>query len=172
MDNNSLIDALHASGRHPELGDDLRLFGQFVGDWDVDVTTIGPDGSTTQKGEWHFGWALEGRAVVDVFVVPRRSLRDGQSDGAYGITVRIFDPSIHAWRSTWIGPTKSVVYPFIARQMGNEIVLEGTFTEGTLDRWIFSDVTATSFRWRAMQSIDGGSTWTAWQEMDARRVSS
>ena len=36
-------------------------------------------------------------------------------------------------------------------------------------RWIFSDITADSFRWRALGSPDGGKTWVVAQEMDARR---
>lgn len=119
-----MIDALRASRPHPDLGDRLELFGQFVGAWDVDVTMIGPDGTRTEMpGEWHFGWALDGRAVVDVFIVPRRSLRDTAGAGAYGVTVRFFDPSIDAWRCTWVGPTGGVVALFIARRTGDEITL-------------------------------------------------
>ena len=67
MHPDSMIDALQASGPHPDHGSDLILFGQFVGAWDVDVTNIEPDGTKKElKGEWHFGWVLEGRAIMDV----------------------------------------------------------------------------------------------------------
>ncbi len=56
------------------------LFGWFVGAWDFDVTNIAVDGTKHEfKGEWHFGWALEGRAIMDPWITPRRSLR-GQVD--------------------------------------------------------------------------------------------
>ncbi len=172
MDADSMIDALRASGPHPNLAEHLALFGQFVGAWDVDVTNIAPDGTKQElKGEWHFGWALEGRAVMDVWITPRRSLR-GQADPCeYGATLRFFDPTIQAWRSTWIGPVRHRVLAFIARQVEDEIILEGSF-EGDRVRWIFSQITATSFRWRNMESSDDGATWIKVQEMSAQRAHS
>ncbi len=71
MDTETMIEALRASGPHPALADRLMLFGQFVGAWDVDVTNYGPDGTPAQApGEWHVAWALEGRAVMDVWIAP------------------------------------------------------------------------------------------------------
>ncbi len=170
MSTDTIIDVLRAPGPHPDLADRLMLFGQFVGAWDVDITNHGPDGTTTQaSGEWHFGWALEGRAIIDVFIAPRRSSRDTTGAGAYGVTVRIVDPSIDAWRCTWVGPTAGVVALFIARQRGDDIILERRSDGGGLDRWIFSRITATRFHWRAVESTDGGMTWVIAQEMDARR---
>ncbi len=172
MDTASMIDALQALGPHPDIAEDLMLFGQFVGAWDVDVTNIAPDGTRKElKGEWHFGWALEGRAILDVWIAPRRSLR-GQADlYEYGATLRFFDPTIQAWRSTWIGPVRHLVLPFIARQSKDEIILEGSFTPGCRTRWIFSHITPTSFHWRNLESNDDGTTWRSVQEMVAQRAS-
>jgi hypothetical protein len=167
----SMIAALQASGPHPEHAKQLMLFGQFVGAWDVDITNMAPDGTKREiKGEWHFGWALEGRAVMDVWIAPRRSLRSTETPYEYGATLRFFDPDIQAWRSTWIGPMNQVVRPFIARQMEDEIILEGSFTPGSLTRWIFSQITPTSFHWRNIVSSDNGATWITVQEMAARRA--
>ena len=172
MDSDSMIDALRAYGPHPDLAEHLMLFGQFVGAWDVDVTNIAPDGTKEEfKGEWHFGWVLEGRAVMDVWITPRRSLRGRADLYEYGATLRFFDPTLHAWRSTWIGPVRHLVRTFIARQVGQEIILEGTFEDRRI-RWIFSQITPTSFRWRNMESADEGSTWTTVQEMSAQRAHS
>ncbi len=171
MESDSMIDALRADSPRPELADRLMLFGQFVGAWDVDITNIRPDGTKVEvAGEWHFGWALEGRAIVDVWIAPRRSLRDATGSGGYGTTVRFYDPAIDAWRSTWIAPTGHLVQPFIGRKVADEIVLEGRFEENVLTRWIFSDITATRFHWRSIESNDEGMTWTEMQTMDARRI--
>lgn len=172
MDTASMIDALQAPGPHPDIAEDLMLFGQFVGAWDVDVTNIAPDGTRKElKGEWHFGWALEGRAILDVWIAPRRSLR-GQADlYEYGATLRFFDPTIQAWRSTWIGPVRHLVLPFIARQSKDEIILEGSFTPGCRTRWVFSHITPTSFHWHNLESSDDGATWRSVQEMVAQRAS-
>jgi hypothetical protein len=172
MTMNSMLDALRAEGPHPDYADELMLFGQFVGAWDLDITNMPPGGSETRvQGEVHFAWGLEGRAVVDVWIAPRRSLRDGATAGFYGTTIRFYDPEIAAWRSTWVAPDNGVVMAFIGRRTGDEIVLEGEFTQGTLSRWIFSEITPTRFHWREIHSTDGGTTWTITQEMHARRVS-
>lgn len=171
MDTDSMFDALRADGPHPDAASELMLFGQFVGAWDLRVTNIPPNGPRSEvEGEVHFAWALEGRAVVDVWIAPRRSQRNGYGIGFYGTTVRFFDPKIDAWRSTWIAPGSGAVMPFIGRLVEDEIVLEGRFTEGTRTRWIFSEIVPARFHWRAVESQDGGATWTTVQEMDARRA--
>jgi hypothetical protein len=160
-----------AAGPHPELAEKLMLFGQFVGSWDVDVTWL-QDGRVTRRatGEWHFGWVLEGRAVQDVWIVPTRAERAaGAPPYEYGTSLRFYDPRIDAWRSTWIGPVNGLVVPFIARQDGDDIVLEGRRPEGWPIRWWFSDVTRDSFRWRNAVSRDDGQTWETVQEMRGRR---
>ena len=171
MDSEALISALRADGPHPSMKDELMLFGQFVGSWDVDVTNILPDGTTrAMKAEWHFGWALQGRAIMDVWICPRRSLQTAESPYEYGATLRFYDPDIRGWRSTWIGPVRHLVRPFIARKINKEIVLEGSFAAGTLTRWIFHTIESRRFLWRNIESTDGGRTWKEAQRMEAHRA--
>ena len=169
-------DACLVEGPDPAFADELELFGQFVGSWDLVVTNHRPDGSSEKiPAEWHFAWALGGRAIQDVWIAPSRAERlSGEfagRDGEWGATLRFYDDAIDAWRSTWIGPRKGVVMPFIARSVGDEIVLEGSFEEGVQTRWIFSEVTPDSFSWRAVESKDAGESWTLLQEMKAQRQS-
>ena len=168
----AMIEALRSDGPQPQLAPKLQLFGQFVGSWDVEIINYKPDGSQeVVQGEWHFGWVLEGRAIQDVWIAPKRSLRDtpGTVIGDYGATLRFYDPKIDGWRSTWIGPLKGYVLPFIARPVGDEIVLEGSFESGESRKWIFSEITSESFKWRALESNDGWLTHRKVQEMSARR---
>jgi hypothetical protein len=160
-----------SEGPEQELADELELFGQFVGSWDVSVTNYRPDGSAiTIPAEWHFAWALGGRAIQDVWIAPSREARERDgSDGEWGTTIRFYDREIDAWRSTWLGPRRHVVMPFIARRIEDEIVLEGSFEDGVTTRWIFSDITSDSFSWRAVESTDGGGNWLLKQEMKAQR---
>jgi hypothetical protein len=99
-------------------------------------------------------------SIQDVWIAPKRSLRAESRgvSGDYGATLRFYDTKIDAWRSTWIGPAKGYVLPFVARQIGNEIVLEGDFESGRL-----------RFKWRAVESDDGWLTEQKVQEMSARR---
>jgi hypothetical protein len=165
-------DVFLAEGPDLALADKLQLFGQFVGSWDVEVTNHRPDGSSeTIPAEWHFAWALGGRAIQDVWIAPSRAERVSGRDGEWGATMRFYDEAIDAWRSTWIGPRNRVVMPFLARSVGDEIVLEGSFEDGVRTRWIFSEITRDSFSWRAVDSKDDGESWTLLQEMKARRRS-
>jgi hypothetical protein len=86
-----------------------------------------------------------------------------------GATLRFYDPKIDAWKSTWIGPARGWVLPFIARQINDEIVLEGDFAPDASRKWIFSEITVDSFHWRAIESSDGWLTFRKVQEMFARR---
>jgi len=168
-----MIDALGATGPVPHLARELMQFGRFVGSWDLDVTYFAADGSVRRRvaGEWHFGWALEGRAVADVWMVPMRAERQAAepAPGEYGMTLRFYDPRLGAWRSTWHGPVNGIVWPFIAREIGDEMVLERTDERGELVRWIFSGIRADSFHWRAVRSTDGGAAWGVEQTMEAIR---
>ena len=169
MDTDAFLAAFGAPGPAPGLAERLHLFGQFVGSWDLTVTDIDADGAeTTREGEWHFGWALAGRAVADVWICPRR-IASGESPGEHGLSLRFYDESIGAWRSTWMGPARGLVRPFVARPDGDGIVLEGRF-DGADTRWSFSDITPSSFRWWNRQSTDGGRTWRLVQHFDARRA--
>src|SRR4051812_43428077 len=57
MQNDSMLAALHAAEPDPALADKLRLYGQFVGSWRVEVESrpLG-DGTQRAQAEWHFGW--------------------------------------------------------------------------------------------------------------------
>lgn len=165
--------ALFADGPYAGQEDGLMLFGQFVGAWAIDWRGQDGQGNWLEaKGEWHFAWVLEGRAVQDVWIVPSRAERErvGHTEGEYGTTLRLFDPSERVWKVTWHGPAYANVLSFVARQEGEEIVLRGADGKGNPMNWIFSDISATSFRWRSVRSTDGGTTWEMREEMFVRRV--
>lgn len=171
--NMAISEALFSASPHVEYAEKLSLFGQFIGSWDIDVIRHLPDGNPkVVSGEWHFAWALEGRAIIDVWIAPRRELRIPAIHGVgeYGATLRFYDPDIDAWRSTWIGPTRHNVFPFIGRQVKDEIVMEGRFEEGILSRWIFSDIQPDAFKWRAIESNDEWVTHHLLQQIVARRA--
>jgi len=167
------LEGLVSNGPSPDLADKLRLFGQFVGDWEAEFTAYAPDGSRQmEKAEWHFGWVLEGRAIQDVWIIPRRSDRETSNFTRrdYGTTLRFYDPSLDAWQAVWVSPPHGEVITFIARKVGDEIVLEGKDPEDAPMRWIFSLITSDSFHWRRVFSSDGGQTWKLQKEMSVRRI--
>src|SRR5919108_2670984 len=123
-----MTDALAATGPWPEHADALMLFGQFVGGWELDITLFDFDGNVRAegRGEWWFGWVLEGRAVQDVLVRPPRAARASQEPSdfwEYGTTLRVYDASTETWRITWFSPTRGELQ-LVARADGNDIVLD------------------------------------------------
>jgi hypothetical protein len=162
------IKGLLAEGAHQEMKDKLMLFGQFVGDWDIlEDRNLQPDGTwTTTRGELHWGWILDGRAVQDVWMWVDE--KTGKPIPV-GTTVRFYDKKIDAWHSIWLSPEHGAIKTFIARQVGDEIVLEGKTAEGYPVKWIFSEITPNSFRWRAEEKRDKERTWALVEEMRIRR---
>jgi len=164
-----LIRALHAGSCHAPLADQLNLFGQFVGAWELEWLGPDPDGQARRvKGELTFGWVLDGRAIQDVWKVPADPADAHGLRGFHGTTLRFFDPAIDAWRSTWLDPLNGRVRRFIGRPGEGGIVLESL--DDPCERWRFCDITSERFRWLGESSRDGGRTWVAQEEMHACRL--
>jgi hypothetical protein len=171
----SFIDALHSNGPASDRADRMALYAWLVGSWEMDVVIHRGDGTTqSTHGFVSAGWVLESRAVQDVFAVPGLF---------YGTTLRLYDPGLDAWHVLWNDPLNQVCVTMIGRSRGDEIVNEGkepaslarlygappvAGSEATL-RWIFSDITPSSFRWRSERSVDGA-TWRLQREYFCRRV--
>jgi len=157
------IDALFANGRAPEIPESADLYGWLVGSWDLDIRVYWKDVSALGlKGEAHFAWTLEGRAVQDVWIMPRRSDRGGTYDhgvNSYGTTVRVWDPAIQAWRVNWINPAQNARCELIDRWSGKDVVQLGHFPDGTPIRWKFTGITKDSFRWTGEALDTDGQTW-------------
>src|SRR5262245_38259268 len=167
--------ALAAPGRAPEIPDSADVYGWLIGSWElqivhylVDVTARG------LKGETHFGWVLEGRAVQDVWImrVPPLHRANEQDKGlsTYGTTLRIWDPLIQAWRVTWVNPVTGSRDELIGRWCGKDIVQVGRHADGTPIRWSFTEITPESFRWLGEALETDGRTWKLEAEFRARRM--
>jgi hypothetical protein len=166
---------LHASEADPERAEALKLYGRFVGDWDTQVIAHGPDGARyDSSGEIHFGWVLEGRAIQDVWMIPRLADRKNAkpfpiAGNWYGTTLRIYDPTIEAWRIYWIDPGRNVFRQQIGRARGDDIVQEGTTDSGLLSRWSFTGITPNSFHWLGEAKSELDSDWQLIVEVLAQR---
>lgn len=163
---------LHASGPHPEHEAALRLYGRFVGDWNSEITAHAPDGTRhTAVGEIHFGWVLEGRAVQDVWIIPRPAGSPAFpiAGNWYGTTLRVYDPAIDAWRISWFDPGRRVFRQQIGRPRGDDIVQEGTTESGELTRWSFTRISNDSFHWLGETKSAAAQDWRLMVEVKARR---
>lgn len=164
-----MSDVLLSPAPHPDAHDQLLAFTPMIGRWSLRVENIAADGTVVlTDAEWHFSWALDGRAVVDVWISPARGGGRDAAPGEWGMSVRFYDESIGRIRSTWHGPGRGWVIPFLARTIGGELRLEAEH-DGLEVRWTFSDIAERSFRWRAEERAGGGE-WRVRQRFDATRV--
>jgi hypothetical protein len=156
------IRTLISAGAAADRADKMGLYSWLIGDWVFDAVVHRDDGSTHEgQGEIHFVWALDGRAIQDVWILPGIF---------YGTTLRVYDPALDAWHILWSDPLKQLYTRQLGRARGHDIVQEGQSDKGVPVRWSFVDVTPDSFRWLGECSIDGGRTWALQAEFRARRV--
>lgn len=172
---NSLQAVLHSDCPDADHADELQLYGRFVGEWDAEVIVHGPDQVRHKSsGEIHFGWVLEGRAIQDVWMIPRLSERKNAkpfpiAGNWYGTTLRAYDPAIQAWRIFWIDPATNAFRQQIGRAQGEDIVQEGTTDSGMMTRWSFTKITPVSFHWLGEIKATSDVEWRLVVEVLARR---
>lgn len=174
-DTPALHAALMASSRSPEIPESEDVYGWLVGSWDLDVIHYWATDVSAHslKCEVHATWVLEGRAVQDVWIMPPRSARSHALDkkmNMYGTTLRLWDPTIQAWRITWRNPAGDHHEDQIGRRIDQDIVQLGVRPNGTPTRWSFTDITQDSFHWLGESLSADGKTWKLEGEFRAKRV--
>ncbi|MFZ0591210.1 MAG: hypothetical protein WAM39_12050 [Bryobacteraceae bacterium] len=166
---------LAAPALSPEIHESADLYGWLVGSWDLDVVHYrGIEVAARDiKAEAHFGRVLEGRAIQDVWIMPRPSERVSEMDktyNMYGTTLRVWDPAIEAWRITWINPVTGHREDQIGRRNGKDIVQIGARANGQPTRWSFTEITPDSFHWIGEALEPDGRTWKVEGEFRAKRM--
>jgi hypothetical protein len=166
---------LAASGRSPEIPESADVYGWLVGSWELEVVHYRGVNVLAKKigGEAHFAWVLEGRAVQDVWIMPRRADRGSHMDmvnNMNGTTLRSWDPTIQAWRIRWTNPVSGHREEQVGRRIGDEIVQVGARPDGTATRWRFTQITNDSFHWSGEALEPDGKTWRLEGEFLAKRI--
>jgi hypothetical protein len=166
---------LAASGRSAEIPESADAYGWLIGSWELDVRHYKAVnvGALGLKGEAHFGWVLEGRAVQDVWIMPRvaeRTANTEKTNNMCGTTLRAWDPSIQAWHITWINPVTGHREEQIGRWSGKDVVQVGARSDGTPTRWRFTEITPDSFHWTGDSLMADGETWMLEGEFLAQRM--
>jgi len=158
----SFVGKLVSAGPAADRADKMSLYGWLIGDWRFDATVHKDDGTTHQgEGEIHFAWALDGRAIQDVWILP---------GVFYGSTLRVYDPAIDAWHILWSDPQRQVYARQTGRPQGKDIVQIGQADNGVPLRWRFTEITPDSFRWLGERSLDNGATWQLQADFRAHRL--
>ncbi len=165
-----LTHLLPADAAHPEHAD-AATFGQFVGTWDMDMAFFDRAGRSIyhHKGVWSFAWVLDGRAIQDVLTYANRtaphSLAPYQRN--IGTSLRWYDPHAAQWVVLWLGANSGNLVWLRGGRVGDEIHLFGDEPDGTVNQWMFTDITPEAFHWIGRLSDDGGQSWWVEQEMKA-----
>jgi hypothetical protein len=164
-----ILAGLRADGPDPGLRDALMTFGLFVGVWALDVGYFDEAGRQIYGGrwEWSCAWILGGRAIQDVIVDLSPQDQPGPRPG--GTTIRYLHPDSGGWTVFYLGAVRGITVQLHGRAAGDEIILEGPDPDGTLNRWIFSDISAGAFTWTGRESRDGRA-WRLNQRMLATRL--
>jgi hypothetical protein len=166
---------LAATDRSPDIPESADVYGWLCGSWDLKVLhyaaiDVSARGMT---GEVHAGRVLEGRAVQDVWVMPRRADRGAEPADRtldmYGTTLRSWDASIRAWRIAWTNPVSGHREEQVGNWNGRDILQTGQRGDGTKTRWTFTEITADSFHWRGEALYPGATEWKLEGEFLATR---
>jgi hypothetical protein len=166
--------SLISPSRSTEIAESDDVYGWLCGSWDLEVVRYRGVDLRAERltGEVHAAWALEGRAVQDVWIMPRRDDRGAGTDRAnnmYGTTLRSWDPVIRAWRIAWTNPVSGHREEQVGRWNGCDILQEGQRADGTKTRWTFTEITANTFHWRGEALYANQQTWTLEGEFLAKR---
>jgi len=166
------IDALVARYPAHDRSAKMMLYGQFVGSWEGKVVVHEPGGSLREgSSEVHFGWALAGRAVQDVWIAPSRRMREpGEQDRMYGTTLRVYDPRRDVWHITWIDPVQQVRDTMTGHAVGEDIIQEYRNPQGLRCQWLFTEITGESFHWISRDTVDHGKSWNVRTEFFLKRA--
>ena len=152
----------------------VASFDVLLGAWQARQRSLQADGTTwvdaPHPARWNFYRILDGAAVQDDWIAPSPDvpLVDGGTRFR-GTNLRSYDPGTDTWHCIWISSAQAAPRRFSATWR------DGTFVMTAIDtpqprRNIFSDITASSFRWRQEWSFDGGASWTPVAYIEATRV--
>jgi hypothetical protein len=163
-----MVTALQATGPHPSLGDQAKMFGRLVGTWDVEYTDFSKNGKVTHRsGEFLVGWVMDGRAIQDFWIV---NPSGAQKEREVYTDLRYFDPKSGTWPATFIDPMNASIAKFTGGAAGDDrIVLNTPDLDAKDTRWSFNDIRPDSFVFRDEASDDGGKTWRLRSEYHIKR---
>lgn len=152
------IAPLLAEGPNPEAPEAVRQYGQLMGHWQCQGSSVQPDGSwqdSPAPATWSWYYVLDGYAVQDVW-------KPGNPQAPMGTNLRTYDPDTESWHMVWATTTQARFDEFTATYSDGEIVMHG-------DRWArtafpahqaritFHNIGEKHFDWRYEFSTDGES---------------
>jgi hypothetical protein len=133
----------------------MAQFGRYIGDWDIEDSQLGQDGSTwapANADKWNFVCIGNGTAVQD-FWLPK--------GGNVGTNLRTWNPDTESWDIAWAIPGLSGFAHITAKQddAGNIVMHYQSPVPDPLRRITFFVPDDEGWDWVQEWSTDGGESW-------------
>jgi len=149
-----------ASGMNPKAPPETKQLEFFIGDWDIETSSIQRDGSFVKgHARSHVSWAFDGFALQDDW-----NQLDAEGNVIFrGTSIRSFDPVKKKWTITWVMVNVSG-YTGITAEMNEkgEFVMNGRGHDPLgdfLERARYYDIKDDHYSFDLARSYDGGKTW-------------
>lgn len=146
---------------NPKAPAETSQFDFLIGEWKCKTRWMQPDGALVDgpPATWTGEYILDGWAIQDHWT-------STQPDGSlfHGTNIRSFNPETERWDNRWLAQGNLQWKYFWAEKVGDDMVMTGgegkdTQDRAFVDRNVFYDITADSWKWRKDRSFDGGATW-------------
>lgn len=164
------MEALQANGPSATIPGEDNIFEFLIGAWDFDwYYNQGTQMARNLKGEWLFSWIIDGYAIQDVFICPKRESKEfiETKDVIYGTKLRVYNKKKKLWDIYYVCNGYSTILE--ARKIGASIVLDSVSASKYKMKWIYSNIKENSFQWKSAISKDDGHTWIVQGEFFATK---
>jgi hypothetical protein len=134
----------------------LAQFGQYIGDWKIEDSSLAQDGSEWTEGEgarWIFTCLGNGVAIQDFWLPP---------GGNVGTNLRTYKPDTATWEVAWtIDKIPSGFSHIRAKldEVGNVVMHYVAPLPAPLRKITFFPVDESGWKWKMEFSTDEGETW-------------
>jgi hypothetical protein len=126
----------------------------LIGDWDVDVLYRSPNGQEVEyAARWHNTWIVDGHVVMQEWRGPY----------ATGAELRVYNPATQMWEGRNVYAGRQNWTSSTARFEDGRMIVEtesaANLPRAFINREVYHDIMADSFKMYAERSYDGGETW-------------
>lgn len=149
----------------------LQKIDFFIGAWDLNTTSIQPDGSFAKgRARSEVSYILDGWAMQDNFLLL------GQDEQVIfrGTSIRSFNAQTGKFQIVWVMPGYNGITDISAEWTDGKLISTGKGYDGGgefLERFEYYDITDDSYKFRMDRSYDGGNTWIEnFSRLEATRI--